>query len=157
MRDFDRPLNARGRSAAPLIGAYCAKNGVTPALILCSPAARTRETLALIAPFLRHRPPVIFKDALYLASADRLIEEIRAAPKSDKSVMVIGHNSGLEEAAYALADTETSDPPALQDLARKFPTGALASLEFKTDLWTDVSIGSGGLTRFVTPRSIAGE
>ena len=67
--DYDRPLAKRGRKAAPLIGAEIARLGLRPDLILCSGAARTRETLALVLPALGAPPPeIVYDDAIYMAT-----------------------------------------------------------------------------------------
>ncbi|MEM6414994.1 MAG: histidine phosphatase family protein [Pseudomonadota bacterium] len=154
IRDFDRPLNERGRLAAHAIGAYCAKNTVQPDMIFCSPAARTRETLSRIEASFSRRPPVIFKDVLYLASADRLLQEIASASDRDHVLMVIGHNSGLEDVAMFLSNPETSDHGALQTLMRKFPTGGLADFHLDIGNWSDIDRSTGALQRFITPKSL---
>ena len=117
--DHDRPLNARGRRQAPLVGRWLASRRDLPARILCSDATRTRETLDLILPELGVAPDVSFDAALYHAAPETILAAIRA--ELVPTVMVIGHNPGLAEAALRLCHT----PPANPRFAY-FPTAATA-------------------------------
>jgi len=149
--DFERPLNARGRKAAPEIGAAMTENRIEPDIVLCSSALRTRQTLDLITRRLgRPREPRIL-DALYMAGAPVILSHINALPDDFEHVLVIGHNPGLEALAAGLADPTRSDEGALRRLKRKFPTGALAGFEFDAETWRDVTQGEGRLVSFSTP------
>ncbi len=124
--DYDRPLAKRGLKAAPLIGAEIARLGLRPDLILCSGAARTRETLALVQPALGSPPPhVIHDDAIYMATPATLLTLLRKLPagaSAPKTVMIVGHNPGLEELAELLVGGGNDDAQEL--MAEKFPTGS---------------------------------
>ena len=104
--DYDRPLAKRGRKAAPLIGAEIARLGLRPDLILCSGAARTRETLDLVLPALGAPPPeIVYDDAIYMATPTALLGLLRKLPaggSAPKTVLVVGHNPGLEELSELL-------------------------------------------------------
>src|SRR5690242_15649389 len=75
--DHERPLNARGRAAAPLMGAHMAAKHYVPARVLCSSATRTRETLDLVLPHLKPRPEVLHTRALYLATWPALLTQVQ--------------------------------------------------------------------------------
>lgn len=151
--DFDRPLNARGRKAVPVMGAYLGRNGIAPDLILCSSACRTRETLALVLPFLQGEATVRFEDPLYLASGTKLLNRLKQVDNRFERVMILGHNPGLQDLALMLAgDGEGED---LAQLAAKFPTAALAQLDFDAASWVSLDRHSGKLARFVTPKRLA--
>lgn len=151
--DYDRPLAKRGQKAAPLIGAEIARLGVRPDLILCSGAARTRETVALVLPALgSSAPEVIYDDAIYMGTPTALLTLLRKLPDGGagpKTVMVVGHNPGLEEFAELLVGGGNEDAQEL--MAEKFPTGALAVFTFDADSWADVALGEGKLVEFSTP------
>lgn len=153
-KDFDRPLNERGRRAAPLIGAYLAAHGLTPDIVLCSSARRTRETLKLLVESLGRPKNTQIVDTLYLASAPSLLAHINTLAETFAHAMVIGHNPGLEMLACELADPGGSDELALRRMAGKFPTGALARFEFDANEWKGVARGEGRLIAFVTPRDL---
>lgn len=150
--DFLRVLNERGIKAAPLAGAALAEHGLKPSLILCSPAARTRETLKLAQPAmaLAAAPETVFDEKLYLASPVTLMETVRDIPQERTTVLMIGHNPGLHTLALTLAGTGSD--AALDSLSTRFPTAALAILTFKRARWRDVRPGDGKLELFWTPK-----
>lgn len=148
--DHDRPLAPRGRRALKLIAEHLGREGVTPALVLCSSARRTRETLERIAPALGEGIPVQIERELYAASEQRLLERLRAVEDGVESVMLIGHNPGVEQLALSLAGRGQN----LAGLRRKYPTGALATLDF-SGRWGDLQPGRAELTDFVTPKQLA--
>jgi phosphohistidine phosphatase len=137
LADHERPLSARGRRAADAMGRHLRAEGIEPELVLCSSAARTRETLARIG--LAGQ----VERELYGATASELIARLRAVPPSVESVLVIGHNPGMHDLALAL----TGEP------GDKYPTGALATIDL--DDWGTISPGSGRMIDFVRPRELA--
>ena len=155
--DAQRSLNARGRSAAPKIGAEMAARGFVPDFVLVSTAERTRQTWALIAPELGAvAKPVEFQPHLYLASASRLLETIRKLDRDSRTLLIVGHNPGLEDLAARLSAKHQS-PEAARAMARlktKFPTCALAALSFEIDAWTELRPASGALIALMTPSSL---
>ena len=175
--DFDRPLNDRGRTAAPLMGAALQELNFAPELILCSSAKRTRETLGLVTPFVKDAK-VMFDDQLYLTSQETLYARLKAVPTDVKRVLMIGHNPGMhglalfltmlvmmpvgEKAMMIVADasvslvlTGTGDAKSISRLEDKFPTAALAVFSFEQTSWQDILPASGHLEAFLTPRDRA--
>ena len=150
--DHDRPLAARGRSAAPVIGRFMAENGLVPDLVLCSTAVRTRETWSLVEPHLGDGIRVVYDDDLYGASSGSLIRVVRGCPDEVQKVLLIAHNPGIQAASLALAGSGPSR--AMKKLRRKYPTGALVELSCDIDHWADVSTGGCRLERFVRPKDL---
>jgi phosphohistidine phosphatase len=151
-RDHERALAPRGREAAPRIGRYMARHGLTPDLVVCSTATRTRETWDLVAPAFAAGPPAIYEDRLYEASPDALIGVIKETKDSAHALMLVGHNPGLHNLAQRLI--ASGDIEARQRLSEKFPTGALAVIDFAIDDWRKLHPRSGRLDRFVVPRAL---
>ena len=151
-RDAERPLAPRGRRAARAMARHLGHEGIGPALILCSPAQRTRETLALIADALPD-VPVQVEEELYGADEEQLLARLRSLPPTVPSVLVVGHNPGLHELAVALAGR--GEPGALARLRTKMPTGALATLQAPGSHWRDLLPGGAELVAFVVPRELA--
>lgn len=149
LADHDRPLAGRGRRAAKLMARYLRHNRITPTLVLCSSALRARQTLERIAP--AHRPvaerKVQIDPGLYLASGEDLLDRLRKVGERTASVMLIGHNPGIEDLARRLAGGEGAE---LGRMAAKFPTGALAVLELH-GRWRELTPGQCRLVAFVTP------
>jgi phosphohistidine phosphatase len=151
--DYDRPLAKRGEKAAPRMGAEIAELGLKPDVILCSSAVRTRETLALVLPEIGGKPEVVYDDAIYLAAPETLLAKVRAVSGAPKSVMVVGHNPGMEElAALLVGDGDKSER---KPMAEKFPTCALAVITFEAKDWAGIAPGAGTLTRFITPAQLS--
>lgn len=152
MADFDRPLTERGRRDAPRVGAWMAQSGLAPDLVLCSDARRARETWAGIAETLRSGAPVLFERGLYMASAKALCHRLQRIQGTVGTVLVVGHNPGIEEAAQALARREGEPLDRLQ--RDKFPTAGLVRLEFDIANWGQLQAGAGRLTLFRTPEEL---
>jgi phosphohistidine phosphatase len=150
--DRDRPLAKRGKRAAGLIGRYVQDNEIRPALVLCSPARRAQDTLAIVRPALGTDVDVHTDEAIYTFDADDLLERLRSVPSSVVSVMVVGHNPALHDVAALLAGD--GDAEALADLRAKFPTGALAILDLGDVSWSRLHAGQAYLAGLVLPRRL---
>jgi phosphohistidine phosphatase len=147
--DHDRPLAGRGRRAAKAIARHLHEEGIEPELVLCSSARRTRETLDWIEPALG-TPDIRVERDLYAASADALLERIRRVPRTVESVMLIGHNPGMQELALGLA--RRSD--AVRELEAKYPTAALVTLAVDAASWHEIDRDTAELVAFVRPRDL---
>jgi len=153
--DFDRSLSKRGRTAATAMGRLLAEKQINPSQVLCSSSRRTRETLARIQEELVTPVPVRFEKGLYLAESATLLRRVRRLNDSLQSVMLIGHNPGLQQFALMLADG--AEGAHRLQLAAKFPTGSLAVLESEINRWGEFQPGSAVLTEFVRPRDLPQE
>ena len=151
LEDFDRPLGKRGRRAAELMSGYVAGNGILPAQILCSPSRRTRETLERMVESFGEAVPARFEKGIYLADAPELLRRLRRLGDT-ASVMIIGHNPGLETLAKRLVGS--GDEATRARLAHKFPTGALAVLTADIEEWRQLEAGCARLDAFVCPRDL---
>ncbi|ACA20481.1 putative phosphohistidine phosphatase, SixA [Methylobacterium sp. 4-46] len=153
--DSDRPLSRRGREAAPRMAAYLAEEGLRPDHALVSPARRTQETWSLVAPALPGAAQETVP-ALYEASAKRLLDVVRGADDAVATLLLLGHNPGLQEFGQLLLADEDRD--GLRALSRKFPTAAVAVIDLAVGAWAEVAPHSGTLERFITPKALgAGE
>jgi phosphohistidine phosphatase len=124
---------------------------VVPDLVLCSPAGRAVQTWEGVAPGVPPDTAVEIDEAIYHAEGDELLGRLRAVPPRIASVLVVGHNPGLQDLA---ADLVGSGDPALRErLVTKFPTGALATLEVPGE-WHDLTWGAANLVGFVVPREL---
>jgi phosphohistidine phosphatase len=129
---------------------HLGRKRITPELVLCSPSTRTRQTLARIAPGLGKDVDVRIEPELYAASAPDLLEVLHAVPDEVESVMLIGHNPGIQDLALSLARGGSEVARA----RRKFPTAALATLELNGG-WRELEPGSAELVSFVKPKELA--
>lgn len=152
MDDFDRPLNERGRKAAWRLGEELKARQLHFDLVLASAATRVRETLAGVGEEYEFGPDVRFDDELYGASEEMLLAVVRALPEKTQSVLLVGHNPGLELIVTRLA---RDDGRGLRDrVENKFPTAALALIELETERWEDVERGGGEIVDLILPREL---
>jgi phosphohistidine phosphatase len=150
--DHSRPLNARGRDAARLIGAHLASRGQVPDKVLCSSADRAVETWQTVAAELAEPPEADTESALYSADPAAVLSLIAAIPPEVGTLLVVGHNPTLHQLAFGLS--AQSNGEALDRLAREFPPGALAEIDFTVDDWSEVTPGAGRLVSLVTPADL---
>ena len=159
IEDFDRPLNARGRKAAPKVAAAMRARLYIPDRALVSPAQRTQETWQLMAPeFAVSRPDTEFIEGLYLASAGHLLNFIRQLAPEVQTPIVVAHNPGIEDLAARLpGENQTaSGEEALKRLKRKYPTCALTVFTLAITSWSELGPGVGTIVEFLTPSSLDG-
>jgi phosphohistidine phosphatase len=116
--DLDRPLAKRGRRQAPEAGRWLASNIDTIDLAVVSPANRARSTWDLASAELGQQPHTRIDDRVYGASVGQLLGVVRELPDDVHTVVLVGHNPGIEELASLL--TDESEP---------MPTSALAVIE----------------------------
>jgi phosphohistidine phosphatase len=150
-RDFDRPLNPRGRKAARTVGAEMKAQGLGFDLVLASPARRVIETLEEVEAAYGALGPD-YDQRLYLASAATLLEIVRSAPAEAERLLLVGHNPGLEELALRLTGGEGDT--LRRQIEIKYPTATIAEIALPVDRWTDVRDGSGRIARFIRPRDL---
>jgi phosphohistidine phosphatase len=128
-----------------------AQNGLIPHRALCSGAKRAVQTWTLVSEALPAVPTEIRED-FYHASPWTLLNAIQALPQELESVILVGHNPTMEDLAMALAGQ--GDQDALREMAIKYPTGALAILDFSAPTWDEVREGTGHLRAFIRPRTL---
>src|SRR5438132_1301719 len=150
LSDHERPLAARGRRDAARVATHLARGDAVPQLVLCSSAARTRETLEYLQDALGSAE-VRLLDELYGADEEDVFDLLRGLETRVSSVMVVGHNPTIEELAVSLAG---DDSPALARMRSKFPTAGLAILAFALDPCRNLTPGTGRLVDFVIPRDL---
>ncbi len=150
-RDFDRPLNAKGRRAAASMGRHLRGEAAVFDHLVASPAVRVGETLAAFADGYGRMPEIVEDRRIYLASAATLLEVVRGLPASAHAALVVGHNPGLEDLVLMLVPGGDGPRDAVEE---KYPTASVAVMRFEVEEWADVASGGGELVRFVRPRDL---
>jgi phosphohistidine phosphatase len=149
-RDFDRPLNPRGRRAARTIGREMRSLGLSFDRVVASPARRVVETIEEVALSFGPLDPD-YDERIYLAPKAGLVGLVHETPDSIGRLLLVGHNPGLEELALFLAGR---DGALRAEVAIKYPTGTLAEIEFAAQHWRNIGQGQGMLGRFIRPRDL---
>lgn len=153
-RDFDRPINARGRRGAALMGDYWRGQGWALDWIIASPAVRVTETLDHFLPaagFAALEPH--WERRVYLASGATLLDVVRETGALGDHLLLVGHNPGLEDLAMMLVPADP-DHTARTALEEKLPTASLVRIHLPITQWRDLAEGCGTLDAFVRPRDL---
>ncbi|MGP4090011.1 SixA phosphatase family protein [Streptomyces sp. KR55] len=148
--DHERPLAPRGRRDAPAAGRALVEADCLPDLALCSTAARARQTWELASAQWGTPPPVRHDSRLYGADVPDLLAVVHEVPPEVETLLLIGHNPGLEELVLALAGDGLDD--ALDRVRVKFPTSAIAVLAWHGSGWHTLAPGRALLTAMIVPR-----
>jgi phosphohistidine phosphatase len=148
--DFARPLARRGRRAAPRIGRWLQVHGPVPDLVLSSPALRARQTAEVVTEALDVPAERIqFDDRLYLATCDTLLDVLAGCPSRTRTLLLVGHNPGLEE----LLEYLCAEPPPRNTAGKLLTAGALARLTLRQD-WKKLEARSAELLELARPREL---
>ncbi|WP_037890562.1 SixA phosphatase family protein [Streptomyces viridochromogenes] len=148
--DHERPLAPRGRRDAPVAGRMLADADCLPDLALCSTAARARATWELASAQWGTPPPVRHDPRLYAADVHDLLAVVREVPPEVGTLLLVGHNPGLEELVLELAGQGLDD--ALEEVRTKFPTSAIAVLAWYGTTWRALAPGTALLTDVMVAR-----
>lgn len=143
LRDFERPLNERGRRAAPLMGRFLRRQKLRPDLVLSSPAERARETAAFVVESAGLAGRLRYDERIYEATAERLLEVVSQIEDSCEQALLVGHNPGTEE----LIELLTGERAAM-------PTAALACVALDVEKWDKARRGCGRLEWVVRPKEL---
>lgn len=142
LADFDRPLNSRGLKAARFIGALMFERGIKPERIVSSPAKRAKQTAVLVRE-IAELPKLEIDDRIYEASSLTLFNLVSEFADDTRSVLIVGHNPGMEELIRLL----TGEPHSI-------PTAALSRLTLNIDRWSDLALDSGTLDFIIRPKDL---
>ncbi len=153
MKDADRPLAARGRRSAPLVGQHLAEHSLIPNSILCSTARRTRETLAGLLGHLEGDILIRLTGALYEPHSGHYLDVITRFGETARTLLLIGHNPAIQETAHRIIGS--GNDALRREAAGNFPTAALAVIDIdELHNWKDLKPGGGRIVAFFRPRDL---
>ena len=153
LRDFDRPLNQRGRKGAAVVGKHIHAYGKHWDRVIASPAVRVTQTIELASEASGTLPHVRWDRRVYLASSPTLLDLLCEQEGDPESILMIGHNPGFEDLIFDLVPDDGSSP--LRDVVEeKFPTAAFAVLELDIDSWADADDNCARLVHLTRPRDL---
>ena len=145
--DHARPLAARGVREAGLAGEWLRDNVPTIDLVLCSSAARTRETLQVT----QITAPVSYLDRLYGATPGAVLDEINQVSDDVGALLVVNHEPTVSQVALGLAGLDGTDPALAEQISMKFPTSGIVVLQVPGS-WADLGLSGASLVSFHVPR-----
>ena len=141
LSDFERPLNKRGKKAAPVMGKLMLEKGLLPELIISSPAERAKQTANLIKDSAKIHSEIKFDERIYEASTNTLVHILSEVNANISSVMIVGHNPGFEGIVGILTGEY-----------ERMPTAALAVIQLNIDSWQEVTQDCGNLITVFRPK-----
>jgi len=128
IKDFDRPLNDRGKTDAPMMAQRLLSKEIKIDAFIASPAKRARKTAELFAKqFKANKDHVIFIDSLYLANPSIFSEVISKTDNQFDTIAVFSHNDGITAFANTLTNTKTDN----------IPTCGIFAVKIKAKQWSD--------------------
>lgn len=142
-QDFERPLSSRGRKACALIGEYIEEKGIDFDLVLVSTSVRTRETIELIRERAKFRAEVRYDERIYEATVSQLLDVISQVDSDQKSVLLVGHNPGIEELLALLTGEQ-----------QRVTTANFAKIKIKATKWSASLANKGTLDWIIRPKEI---
>ncbi len=143
LQDFDRPLNGRGRKAAEVIGTLMRNKKLTPDLVLSSPAVRARETIQIVMKTARLPVELRYDQRIYEAGPLQLLEVISQIEEDKDSVLLVGHNPGLEELLQVLTGS-----------VEHMATATLGKIDLKAAKWSKALEDKGTLDWLVKAKEL---
>jgi phosphohistidine phosphatase len=141
LADFDRPLNERGLIAAPFMGEIIYDRQFQPDVILASPAKRSKQTAILVKETAELKARIKYDDRIYEASPQILLQVVAEVDNKHESVMLVGHNPGIEGFIRYLTGKTV-----------QMPTAALAVIELNVKSWRDTDADDGNLKTMIRPK-----
>ena len=142
-QDFERPLTNRGRKACELVGEVIEEKGIDFDLVLVSTALRTRQTIELVKERAKLRGEVRYDERIYEAAVSQLLEVISQVDNDRKSVLLVGHNPGIEGLLTLLTGEDV-----------RVTTANLARIKLKATKWSANLANKGTLDWIIRPKEI---
>ena len=143
LSDKDRPLNARGKNDAPMMGRMLENREENPDLIISSPAERAFMTAKLISDELGYRQKdIIVDNRIYMAGIDDFIEVLKECRNKDKTIMIFSHNYGITDFANYICSSRIDN----------IPTCGIVKIKFEFSNWEKIKKEKGKLEYFIYPK-----
>lgn len=147
LRDFDRPLNKRGRRDVPDMGHRLSEKGLRPDLIITSPANRAITTARGIAKALDYKLSDIQEATdLYHAGTHTILEIISRVDQTVDTLMIFGHNPGFTDLIARVSDMSLYN----------LPTCAACGIAFDFENWNEILNQRGRKFFYDYPKSVSG-
>ncbi|MCZ4223230.1 SixA phosphatase family protein [Pedobacter rhodius] len=142
LKDFDRPLNKRGKENAPEMAERLVNRGFKFDLMVSSPAKRAKSTAKFFAEAYQV-DTIQYEESIYEAGTNTLLKVVNGLDDAANTVIMFGHNPGFTDLANELSDAEIYN----------IPTAGMVLMSFPFDSWKMVSRGTGELVFFDYPKN----
>jgi phosphohistidine phosphatase len=147
LKDFERPLNTRGKENTLKMGKLLKKMKEFPELIISSPAKRAISTARRLSKFLNYnKKKIVQEKMLYMAGIDDFINTISTVKNKISKLMVVSHNPGV---------TEFTDIKCNENISN-IPTCSVVRIDFDMKKWSDIESTTGKIIFFEYPKKHEG-
>lgn len=143
LSDFERPLNERGKAAAPLMGEAMKNRKFQPEMIISSPAVRAKQTAELVRNAAELKGAINYDSHIYEADPQTLLHIVAEIDDALDSAMIVGHNPGLEGLIRILTGE-----------FQTMPTAALAVIDLYGNRWHEMSAATGKMRELLRPKEL---
>jgi len=150
--DFARDLQDKGVADAGRLGEHLAERALVPDFALVSSSERTRQTFEIVQAALGRQIAARFEDGLYNATAAELRGMLRSIQAGITTLMIVGHNPGIADAAVMLA--RDGDPVEIGRMRNRFSPCGVAVIAFDAETWADAAASGGRLDLFLLPEDL---
>lgn len=148
--DFSRPLNSAGKQHAKLLSNWATEHLEPPDVILCSPAKRTRETLApLLSQWRKLLSGTEYVESMYGASLNLLLTLAEDTFSYSKRLLMVGHNPGVSAMLANVLQPEHAAE------TRQMATGTFVVVKFKHGFKREAHAGE--LLHLVKRKHLSGD
>jgi len=142
--DHGRPLSDRGKKNAKALSKFLSERDFSPAIAYVSDSRRTIQTHKILSAYKSLSGKTIFTEKIYEASLEEILSIIRNTNEKYDSILLVGHNPGLETFVNYLLGNKTGS------VFAKFSTSAFASFDCEIETWNELKEGKGKLNLFWT-------
>jgi len=145
LSDFERPLNKRGKKAAPRMAEEIKRLNIIPDAIVSSPAKRAKMTAKIVAKDMNFASDILWDSDFYFGSASNYLKALYSFSDEIERVLLIGHNPTVEDLVHSLSDTR---------VYLDMPTAALVSLSIDIKTWKELSEHSCKFDWIIKPKEL---
>lgn len=140
--DYERALNKRGEKDGKAMRTWLAQQANPAKWVWSSPAVRAKLTAGFVTT--AFSATFVEESSLYLASADSVLDTLRATPADVTSVAVVAHNPGLTYLVNMLGKEPITD---------NLVTFGTALFETTQD-WSNLAPHQAEFVSLTTPKSL---
>lgn len=145
MRDFDRPLNDRGMNDAPRMATFLQKSGLTPDLLVSSPAKRASTTARFFADiFGINEQEIVYNPGIYEAEPTEILKIISELPETSDAAMIFGHNPAFTEVTNRFSG----------DIIENVPTCGVVCIKSSASQWNELFEGNSRIAASFFPKEV---
>jgi phosphohistidine phosphatase len=141
LKDFDRPLNERGKDSIEIMSKALKKQNICPDIILSSPALRAKITAKGIGQGINYNKAIVYEKDFYFSNLSSVIDIIKKTNNKNNNLMIFGHDPMWSELVYRFSGKNID-----------MPTCSICGISFEIDSWNDIVKQQGNVVVYEYPK-----